>query len=52
MVHSLAVKVQASSTPSAKTASKATAELQLSANIFQDSGPLAEQPIAATNSSQ
>jgi hypothetical protein len=37
---------------SANTALKAIAEMQTSANIFQDSGPLAEQPIAATNSSQ
>ncbi len=74
MVHSLAVKVQASSTlkvshhafpllafepvtstkqiSSAKTALKATVEMQPSADISQDPGPLAGQPIAATYSSQ
>ncbi len=36
---------------SPKTALEATAEMQPSAG-FQDSGPLAEQPIAATDSSQ
>ncbi len=74
MVHTLAVKVQASSTPKvschafsllafkpitstsqhslAKTGLKATAEMQMSADNFQDLVPLAEQPIAATNNSQ
>jgi hypothetical protein len=37
---------------SAKTALKATAEMQPSADICQYSGPLAEQPTVATNSSQ
>jgi hypothetical protein len=36
----------------AKTALKATAEMQSLADICQYPGPLAEQPIAATNSSQ
>ncbi len=40
------------STNSAKAALKASAEMQPSADIFQCPGPLAEQPIAATNSSQ
>jgi hypothetical protein len=39
-------------TSSAKTALKATAEMQPSTDICQYPGPLAEQPIAATNSSQ
>jgi len=73
-VQSLAVKVQASSTPTVSrhafalfasepvtstkqislpnTALNATAEMQLSADISQDPGPLAEQPIAVTDSSQ
>jgi hypothetical protein len=34
------------------TALNATAEMQLPADISQDPGPLAEQPIAATNSAQ
>ncbi len=37
---------------SAKTALKATAEMQPSADICQYPGPLAEQPIVATDSSQ
>jgi hypothetical protein len=37
---------------SPNTALNATAEMQLSADISQDPGPLAEQPIAVTNSSQ
>jgi hypothetical protein len=40
------------STNSAKAALKASAEMQPSADTFQYPGPLAEQPIAATNSSQ
>jgi hypothetical protein len=72
-VQSLAVKVQASSTPtvsrhafalfafepvtstkqiSLPTALNATAEMQPSADISQDPGPLAEQPIAVTDSSK
>ena len=51
-VHSHTGFESVTSTNSEKAALKASAEMQPSADIFQYPGPLAEQPIAATNSSQ
>ncbi len=51
-VHSHTRFESVTSTNSAKEALKASAEMQPSADMFQYPGPLAEQPIAAINSSQ